>query len=266
MKLVDIDKSNEGTFFRCLHDEKPADPRMMSMRREWYNKFKDKGLRAKLLIDDANRIVGLCQYMPIEYSHHIGEKLMAILCMWVHGYEHLVGNQQKKGYGRFMLGEIEEDSRNGGMNGITAWGMDFPYWNPVSFYEHMGYVRADEDQPVVLVWKAFSSDAQPPQLLKQKKELPAGNRKVNLVAFRNDWCNGCGYMLKCREAIAGLGNKVNYLEIDTSDKAVRNHYGIDNAIFLDGKPYRPFEPPWPASELRANILEQYKSKLSSISR
>lgn len=230
------------------------------MRHDWYGRFKTKGLRAKLLLNDNNQFVGLCQYIPIEHSHIIGKKLMAILCMWVHGYEHLVGNQQGKGYGRLMLNEIEKDSKSAGMSGVAAWGMDFPYWNPVSFYEHMEYVRADEDQPVVLVWKAFDIGAEPPRLLKQQGDLPAGGDKVNLVAFRNGWCNGCGYVLKCREAVEGLNDKVDYSEIDTSDKRVRNYYGIDNGIFLDGKPYRPFEPPWPTSELRASILEQYKKK------
>lgn len=260
MKLADIDKNNEGTFFRCLHDEKPADPRMIAMRREWHKRFKPKGLRAKLLIDDDNQNVGLCQYLPVEHSHIIGENLMAILCMWVHGYDHLVGNQQGKGYGRFMLQKIEEDSQAAGMSGVAAWGMDFPYWNPVSFYEHMGYARADENQPVVLVWKAFDSDAKPPRLLKQKRKLPVGTDKVNLVAFHNDWCNGCGYMLTCREAIKGLDEIVNYSEIDASGKEVRDYYGIDNGIFLDGESFRPFEPPWPASELHNSILELYKAK------
>jgi GNAT superfamily N-acetyltransferase len=260
MELLDIEKSSEGTFFRCLHDEKPAEPLMMDMRDNWYRRFKDKGLRAKLLIDDDEQFVGLCQYIPIEHSHLVGEKLMAILCMWVHGYEHLVGNQQGKGYGRFMLEQIEEDSRSAGMSGIAAWGMDFPYWNPVSFYEHMGYSRADEDQPVVLVWKAFEPDAEAPRLLKPKIELSAGTDKVNLVAFRNCWCSGCGYVLNCREAIRGLDDIVDYSEIDTSEGKIRDYYGIDNGTFLDGKPYRPYEPPWPASELRAEILKLYKAK------
>ena len=35
------------------------------------------------------------QYLPIEASHIKGAGLFAILCLWVHGYEHLVGNQRK---------------------------------------------------------------------------------------------------------------------------------------------------------------------------
>ncbi len=260
MKLVDIDKGNEGTFFRCLHDEKPADPRVMAMRREWYDKNIENGLRAKLLYDDNDVIVGLCQYIPIEYSLLVGKDLMAIQCMWVHGYDHLVGNQQKKGYGRFMLEQIEADAIESGFSGIAAWGMDFPYWNPVSFYEHMGYIRVEVNSPVVLVWKQFEPSAQPPALLKQEKQLPEGIDKVNLVAFRNGWCNGCNSAFTCRDAIAGIEHMVNYSEIDTTDKAVKEKFGVDIQVYLDGSAYRPFEPPWTAETLKQNIIELYHQK------
>lgn len=260
MQLVEIDKGNEDTFFRCLHDEKTADPRLMAMRREWYDRFKNKGLRAKLLIDDHKDIVGLCQYMPIEHSFMIGKQLTAILCLWVHGYDHLVGNQQKKGYGRFMLKQIEADARESRTFGVAAWGMDFPYWNPVSFYEHMGYARVDEDLPVVLVWKAFDDRAAPPRLLKYRRKLPAGIDKVNLVAFRNGWCNGCGSALACRDAVKDIDHMVNYSEIDTSNPDIRKFYGLDIQVTLDGRIYRPWEPPWTAEQLRRDIIELYESK------
>lgn len=94
MKLAGIDEATQGTFFRCLHDEKPEDPRAIGLRHRWYDRYKEKGLRAKVLMRDDDEIVGLGQYIPIEHSHLIGEDLFAILCIWVHGYEHLVGNWQ----------------------------------------------------------------------------------------------------------------------------------------------------------------------------
>ena len=62
MKLVEIDEKTAGTFFRCLHDERPENPRVIELRRHWYNRYKDKGLRAKVLLRDDDSIVGLCQY------------------------------------------------------------------------------------------------------------------------------------------------------------------------------------------------------------
>jgi hypothetical protein len=80
MKLIDIDKDTEGTFFRCLHDETPQEPRVIALRHRWYDRNKDKGLRAKVLLREDNKVAGLCQYIPIEHSHLLGEGLMAILC------------------------------------------------------------------------------------------------------------------------------------------------------------------------------------------
>ena len=124
MKLVDVTRKTENVFFRCLHLEVPEDVEVTTMRRQWYEKNRNKGLRARLLILDNGQVGGLCQYIPIEHSHLVGEDLLTILCMWVHGYEHGVGNQQAKGYGRFVLNSIEEDARASGAKGVAAWGMD----------------------------------------------------------------------------------------------------------------------------------------------
>ena len=254
MKLVDIDARTEGTFFRCLHDEKPQDPRVTDLRRRWYNRFKAKGLRAKVLVREDDAVVGLCQYLPIEHSQFLGEGLLAILCIWVHGYAHLVGNQQGKGYGRFILERIEEDARASGVKGIAAWGMDFPHWNPVSFYEHMGYVRVEKDGPVVLVWKRFAEDARPPAILRQKRGLPKGGDRPEVRAFNMGWGGvGCEWCVMARDAVKGLEDRVTYEEIDTSDRTTRLGWGIDQGVYVDGE---FFEEPlfWKSEDLRKEIL------------
>lgn len=256
MKLIEIDKNTEDTFFRCMHDEVPADPRVIEIRRRWYKQNKEKGLRAKVLLRDDNSIVGLCQYIPIERSHLIGKDLMAILCIWVHGYEHLVGNQQGKGYGTFILKHIENDARASGKKGVVAWGMDFPYWNPASFYEHMGYTRVETDGMVVLVWKPFQEDVTPPELLRQTRAITKDPKKPKITVFANGWCGiGCENCISARDAIAGLENLVTYEEIDTSDREHLLFWGIEDGVFLDGKPFRPNGPPWTSEKLKAEILQ-----------
>ena len=84
LRLIEINEETQGTFFRCLHDEIPEDPREIKLCRHWYNRHKEKGLRAKVLVRDDSEIVGLCQYIPIEHSPLIGEDLFVILCIWVH--------------------------------------------------------------------------------------------------------------------------------------------------------------------------------------
>lgn len=54
MRLADIDRDTEATFFRCLHDEAPENPQAIALRRRWYDRRKDHGLRAKVLLREDN--------------------------------------------------------------------------------------------------------------------------------------------------------------------------------------------------------------------
>ena len=260
--VVDLTKETEATFFRCLHDEEPQDPRVTALRRKWHEQHKDKGLREKVLLLDTGDVGGLCQYIPIEHSPFLGSDLMAILCIWVHGYDHLVGNQQKRGFGRLLLEAIEADAREAGMKGVAAWGKDFPYWNPVSFYEHMGYVRADTEGMTVLVWKPFLADAEPPKLMRLKHPPTAGDRKVDVTVFISGWCGaGCECSVSARDAVQGIEDIVDYKEVHTSDRETQLEYGLGlEGIYLDGKPFRPDGPPFTTEELTAEIRTLYEPK------
>ena len=134
--------------------------------------------------------------------------------------------------------------------------MDFPYWNPVSFYEHMGYARVETRGPVVLVWKPFAEDAKPPALIRPNR-IPAEQAgKTAVTVFVNGWCGGgCGQCISARDAVAGLDEFVAYEEVDTSDRATMLSWGIVDEVFLDDTPFRPYAPPWTGEELRAEILE-----------
>ena len=255
MRLVDVDATTEATFLRCLHDEAPDDPRVITLRKGWVDRNKRNGLRAKVLILDGGEVAGLCQYMPVEHTQFVGEGLLAIHCIWVHGYDHHIGNRQGNGYGRYILESIEEDARACGSLGVCAWGMDFPYWNPVSFYEHMGYDRADKSGMAVLVWKPMKDGASPPSFRRAVRRPAAGAEKVSLTVFMNGCCTGsCGECIKAREAVEGLDAVVDYVEIDTSDLVTLGEWGISMGTFLDGEPHREDEPPCTSDVLRGDIL------------
>jgi N-acetylglutamate synthase-like GNAT family acetyltransferase len=261
MKLVDVDRETEGTFLRCLHDARPDDPRVIELRRRWFDAERKRGLRARVLVLDSGEVAALCQYMPVEHTHIEGKDLLVILCIWVHGYDHHIGNRQGNGYGRYILEAIEADARESGAAGLVAWGMDFPYWNPVSFYEHMGYSRVDKDGMAVLVWKPFRDDAAPPRYLHQTRRPAAETDKVSLTVFMNGWCTGsCGQCVTARDAVAGLEDRVDYSEVDTSDPEVLRSWGISDGIFVEGEPYRSGEPPASSEVLRADLLELSRRK------
>lgn len=269
MELVEIDETTEDTFFRCLHDEIPADPRVLAMRRDWRSRYQPLGHRAKVLKDDRGAVVGLTNYIPVEHSPYEGENLMAILCMWIHGYDHLVGNQQAKGYGRFMLGGIEADARASGCDGVTVWGKDYTAWNPVSFYEHMGYERADQDGLDVLVWKPFNERARPPRFLTRNTAIHAARGesgedpgRVQVVSFRNGWCGGgCSLCVMVRDATDGLEDKVALTEIYAHEKGDMRARGESlDTLYVDGVPFNPDGPPLTQAALRQALLERHARK------
>ncbi|MFH1501628.1 MAG: GNAT family N-acetyltransferase [Candidatus Eisenbacteria bacterium] len=256
-----MDERTVDTFLRCLHDERPDDPRVVTLRRRWFDAHRDKGLRAKVVVLDSGEVVALCQYMPIEHTHIRGERLLAILCMWVHGYDHHLGNRQGNGYGRLMLDAIEEDARASGADGVAAWGMDFPYWNPVSFYEHLGYERADESDMSVLVWKRFSETASAPSFRVAVKRPRTRSDRVSVAVFLNGWCTGaCSQCVTGRDAVEGLDDIVDYVEYDASDPNVLSEWGISNGIYVEGEPHRPNEPPCTSAVLRDDILKLAREK------
>lgn len=263
MRLVDVTPKTQNLFFRCLHDEQPVDPKILSIRRQWYERNKSNGLRAKFLILDSGQIGGLCQYIPIKHSPLIGQDLLTILCLWVHGYEHGVGNQQSKGYGRFMLDSIEEDARLSGKKGVAAWGMDWEIdWMPLSFFDHMGYTHVDREDKVVVVWKPFSQDAKSPKLLRLTEPPPKGTGKVNVTVAVNGWC-GCYKVLCAREAVKGLEDIVDYREVDTPDRATILHLGKVGGVYLDGEVFQPYQL-CASDALRAEIIRLYDQQKGEI--
>jgi len=260
MRLVDVDNKTREAFFRCLQQDKPVDTRLLSIRKGWYENYRQRGLRAKLLVLDDGLTAGMCQYIPIEYSPLVGKDLMTILCLWVHGYEHGIGNQQSQGYGKFILSRIEEDARVSGSKGVAAWGMDWDInWMPVSFFEHMGYERADSEEKVVALWKPLAGNAEPPRL--KRIEIPASpeSDRVNVAVAANGWCLGCYKAVYAREAVQGLEDCVNYFEIEDPEKSAQLHLGEVGGIFLDGEVFLPYQL-CTADSIRAEILRLHSRK------
>jgi N-acetylglutamate synthase-like GNAT family acetyltransferase len=260
VQLLDISADTERAFFTCLHLEIPENSVAIDHRRKWYMKYKGQGYRAKVLVLDDGKVVGKCHYIPIEYSPFIGKDLLAILCLYVHVYEHNIGDQRLGGYGRFMLEQVEQDARSSGSKGVVAWAMDWDHWNPVSFYEHMGYSRVDREDKVVAVWKPFYMDAELPRLMRLDSLPCASSEKVSVLVADNQWCDNNEKLMRAREAIKGIEHLVEYTEVRSPYCNRILHLGHVGGVFLDGKAYRPYQLIESSEDLRAEIIRLYERK------
>ena len=245
MNIIDLTEEHKKLLSLCLEDwseeAKEAGPR----RGLWYERLKDRGLRVKLAVDNAGAVGGMIQYLPIEHSHVGGEGLYFIPCIWVHGHKKGRGDFQKKGMGAALLKAAEEDVRKAGAGGIAAWGLWLPFWMRASWFRKHGFVKADRDGLMLLLWKRFKEDARPPRWLKggsRKPEVEPG--KVTVTGLVSGWCLGYNLAFeRARQAAAEFPGRVVFREVDTSARSVVEEWGCADALFIDGRKVRTGPPP-----------------------
>jgi len=244
MKVVDLTPEHEALYFECLEDWSDEIKEAGDHKACWYRKYKDRGLRIKLALDDDGKVGGMIQYLPIEESSIQGNNLFFILCIWIHGYKKGRGNFQKKGMGKALLKAAEDDAKEKGAKGMAAWGVWLPFWMKASWFKKHGYKKADRDGMALLVWKPFTDDTQPPRWIKQKKQIPSSSGKVNVTAFLNGWCPAQNMVYeRTRRASAVFGDKVVFQTIDTTDRESFLEWGIADGIFVNGKKLSSGPPP-----------------------
>ena len=246
MRITDLTEEFMDSYLVCLEGWNDEILEAGDHKARWYHSMKDKGLRVKLAITENGEAVGLIQYLPVEYSYAEGKGLYAILCIWVHGHKQGVGNHQKKGIGKALLMAAEKDVVETGARGMAAWGLSIPVWMRASWFKKHGYSRADKMGFVgpELVWKSFSDDAVSPRWIRQKKKPGKVPGRATVTCLINGWCPAMNIVCeRARHASADLGEKVIFQEINTRDRDTFLEWGMNDALYIDGKKIRTGPPP-----------------------
>lgn len=258
MKVIDLSPEYNDTYFNCLEDWSDEMQEAGNHKACWYHKYKEKGLRVKLALDDEGVVTGMIQYLPVEESVVEGEDLYFILCIWVHGYKEGIGDFQGKGTGTALLDAAENDAKDLGAKGMVAWGLWLPVWMKASWFKKHGYKKADRNSIMLLVWKPFSDDASPPRWIHQNKEVADVPGIVTVTAFINGWCPAQNIVYeRAKRACAEFGDKVVFESIDTSDRETFLQWGISDGLFVDGKSIS-HGPPIPYEKIMKIITKKVK--------
>lgn len=260
IQIKDLSEKEHNTYFCCLEDWSDEMKEAGNHKECWFNKYKDKGLRVKLAVNENNKTVGMIQYIPIENSYINGKDLYFILCIWVHGYKQGVGNYQKKGIGTKLLEAAENDSRSLGAKGVAAWGIWLPFWMRAAWYKKHGYKKADSKGMGTLVWKAFVDNAEAPRWEQPQKRIPKTKGMVHVAAFINGWCPAQNIVYeRTKKVCEQFKEKVIFQSIDTSDPKNFKEWGIVDAIYINGKALT-FGPP-PSYEKIYKIVSKKTKKV-----
>jgi GNAT superfamily N-acetyltransferase len=258
MKIVDLGPGHEETYCQCLEEWSDEIREAGNHKRDWFAKAKGRGLRVKLALDEKGTVGGMIQYLPIEQSPVNGSGLYFILCIWVHGHKQGRGNFQKKGMGTALLQAAETDAQELGAKGMVAWGVIMPFWMKASWFRKHGYLRADRQGMMALMWKPFASDAQAPVWIKAKKKPQPKTGKVVVTGFLSGWCPAMSMVHeRARRAAAEFGDRVEFREISTFDRDTFLEWGIADALFVDGKEIRNGPPP-KYEKIKKKIKQQVK--------
>jgi len=243
MEIIDLDEKYKEVFMVCLEDWSDEMKEAGNHKKKWYNEMRNKGLGVKLAVKNE-KVVGMIQYLPIEYSFAEGQNLYVILCIWVHGHKEGVGNLQKRGIGKALLHAAEDDVRTKGVNGIVAWGLSLPFWMKAKWFKKQGYTKVDKQGMRSLLWKPFVEDAIPPKWIVQKKIPELIQGKVKVSAFINGWCPAQNIVFeRAKRAASEFGDKVIFEKINTNNRELFLEWGISDALFIDDKEIRTGPPP-----------------------
>ena len=243
MNIIDLNEKFYSIYFLCLEDWSDEILEAGNHKEIWFQKFKDKGLRVKIAVEN-DKVFGMIQYLPIEYSMVEGKGLYFINCIWVHGHKKGVGNCQKKGIGTKLLKAAEEDVKSLKGDGIAAWGLSLPFWMKASWFKKKGYKKIDKDGISILLWKPFTEDVVPPNWIKEKRKPQLSKGKVKVTSLINGWCPAQNMICeRAKRASLEFGERVEFQEISTSNKETLIEWGISDALFVDGKQIRTGPPP-----------------------
>jgi N-acetylglutamate synthase-like GNAT family acetyltransferase len=243
MDIIDLSEKYLPTYLVCLEDWSDEMKEAGDHKSNWYEEMKNKGLGVKLACENE-QIVGMIQYLPIEYSFAQGQDLYLITCIWVHGYKEGVGNFQKRGIGKALIKAAEEDIKTKGAKGVVAWGISLPFWMKAKWFKKQGYSKIDKQGMQSLLWKPFTEDVIPPKWIKKKKKPGKTQGKVNVTAFINGWCPAQNIAFeRAKRATREFGDKVVFEEIHTINREIFLEWGISDGLFIDGKEVRTGPPP-----------------------
>jgi len=260
MKIIDLNNENMDLYLNCLSGDCKNLEYGMGIKKKWYNKMKEKGLKVKIAVDDNGNTGGMIQYLPVEYSWVTGNDLYFINCIWVYYHKKGRGNFRKKGMGVSLLKTAEDDVKKMGKKGLVVWGLSIPVFMRANWFKKHGYIAVDKDGISVLLWKSFCSDAVPPKWIKRKKLPGSSPGKLTVTLFINGWCSYYNQLLdKVKKAIISHEDKIIFDLIDTSDNNVLHEWGISDGLFINGKEVK-FGPP-PSYEKIKKIINKNIKKL-----
>ncbi len=204
--------------------------RAKEVKRFWNYNTLFKGVRILVAYEGASPI-GHLEYIPIEHAPRPvqGEHLTFITCLFV------PPKHRWHGVGAQLLKACEEKA-HAHTGGLAVIAYPDSLFMPAGFFIEHGFTVIDDSDCAWLLLKSWQEVKLPEFLPRRYAPViaPAGQTAVDLF-----WCGQCPFWAHVRDELQQvaheLGDRVTVREINTDDRAVMEHWGIANGMFINGE-------------------------------
>ena len=220
-KIIDVTPENvqEETFF-CIKDiKKPG----FQSKRKWFEKQYKLGLRMKILKDNADKMIGFIEYIPVSDAWRpvLGHDFMFIHCMYVYP-----NKNKNKGYGSLLIKEVENEAKKKKMVGICAMASKGAWISDKRIFENNGFIQVDQRGRFELMSKKWEPITKDPELI----DWTANQKKYKgwhlVYADQCPWHEKSVFALLNTALDYGIDLKVNKLRSASEAKQAPSGYGV----------------------------------------
>lgn len=219
--ITDVTPENvqEETLF-CIKDiKKPG----FNSKRIWFEKQYKLGLRMKILKDNADKMIGFIEYIPVinAWRPVTGNNYMFIHCMYVYP-----NKNKNKGYGSLLIKEAENAAKNEKMDGICAMTSKGAWISDKRIFENNDFVQVDQRGRFELLFKKWEPKAKDPELI----DWTANQKKYNgwhlVYADQCPWHEKSVIALLNTALDFGIDLNITKLSNATEAKKAPSGYGV----------------------------------------
>ncbi len=152
MKLVEVTPKNaiKETFF-CIKDTKKEG---FHDKLKWFKKRHKEGLKIKILKNDDDKMIGFIEYVPAENAWRPidADNYMFIHCTYIYSKK-----ERNKGYGSFMIDDVEKEAKARGLDGICVMTSKGGWLANKALFEKNGFEQVAAKDRFELLTKTWNS-------------------------------------------------------------------------------------------------------------
>jgi GNAT superfamily N-acetyltransferase len=228
-KIIEVTPENvqEETLF-CVKDIKSSG---FACKQDWFEKQYNKGLRMKILKGIDGKMIGFIEYVPASNAWRPIEakKFMFVHCITVYSKK-----DRNKGYGSFLIDEVEKDAKRKELAGVCVMTSKGAWIANKSIFEYNGFKAVDSRGRFELLSKKWDTTVPDPKLIDWTKQQSKYKGWNLIYADQCPWHEKSVVALLNTAMDYDVDLKITKLETAQEAKNAPSGYGVFSLLH-DGK-------------------------------